>query len=227
MHNAGHKDQAASGRIDPWYVGRGLRAKGLLAGLAAVATVALAACGEPRQDAKEPTGRYHVSAKASFASGQKLAKRSQLVIRVRNEENRKAIPNVAVSLKGFSTNIKQQNVSDPSRPIFVINGRPVNLGGFPETKEAAPNGGETAYVDTWALGRLGPGKSRTFKWDVTAVRAGPYHVTYRVAAGLNGKAKAITVAGGPVHGSFAGRVSDTPPRTRVADDGKTVVRGTR
>ncbi len=168
-----------------------------------------------------------MSADASFPSGQKLARRSRLVVKVRNEENRKAIPNVAVTVHGFSTRIKQEDVSDPSRPIFVINGRPVDIGTFPETKENGPRGGETAYVDTWALGRLGPGESRTFKWDVTAVRAAPYRVTYRVAAGLNGKAKAVTPAGGPVRGAFEGRVSNTPPDTRVGDDGKTVVRGTR
>lgn len=189
--------------------------------------VGVSGCGEPRQDSKEPTGAYRVSANASFEPGQKLAKRSQLVIKVRNEENRKAIPNVAVTLQGFSTKIGQEDVSDPSRPIFVINGRPANIGTFPETKEDGPRGGETAYVDTWALGRLGPGKARIFKWDVTAVRAGPYRVTYRVAAGLNGKAKAIAVGGGPVRGGFRGRVSDTPPDTRVGDDGKSVVQGTR
>jgi len=223
MSNSAHKDQPASGRIDPWYVARALPAKGLHAALAGLAVVGLGACGEPRQDANEPAGKYRVSADASFPSGQKLAKRSQLVIKVRNEENRKAIPNVAVTLQGFSTRIKQEDVSDPSRPIFVINGRPMNIGTFPETKEDGPRGGETAYVDTWALGRLGPGKARTFKWDVTAVRAGPYRVTYRVAGGLDGKAKAVAVGGGPVRGAFKGRVSNTPPDTRVGDDGKSVV----
>jgi hypothetical protein len=63
---------------------------------------------------------------------------------------------------------------------------------------------------------------------VTAVRAGPYEVTWRVAAGLDGKAKAVGVGGGEApSGSFSGSVSDRAPDVRVADDGKTVVRGTR
>jgi len=56
--------------------------------------------------------------------------------------------------------------------------------------EIVPAIGETAYVGTWALGPLKPGEQKTFRWDVTAVRAGPYEITYEVAAGLDGKAKA-------------------------------------
>jgi hypothetical protein len=190
--------------------------------------VGLASCGEPRQDENEPEGKFAVSADASFPSNQKLAKRSTLAIRVRNDENRRAIPNVAVTLTGLDTRIKQQGVADPSRPVFVINGRPKNIGTFPETKEDGPVGGETAYVGTWALGRLGPGKTKTFKWNLTAVRPGPYKITYRVAAGLNGKAKAVSVVGDrPVGGSFKGTISAKAPQTRIADDGKTVIEGTR
>ena len=163
----------------------------------------------PARTRTSPSGKFAVSADASFPSDQKLAKRSTLAITVRNDENRKAIPNVAVTVNGFDTRIRQQGVADPTRPVFVINGRPKSIGTFPETKEDGPVGGETAYVNTWALGRLGPGKTKTFKWNVTAVRAGPYKITYRVAAGLNGKARAVSVVGdNPVGGQFNGRISD-------------------
>jgi hypothetical protein len=175
----------------------------------------------------EPTGRYRVSADASFPEKQKLAKKSELVIKVRSEENRKVIPNVAVTVTGFDRRIRQPDVADPNRPTFVINGRPADIGGFPETQEAAPKGGETAYVGTWALGPLKPGKTKIFKWTVTAVYAGKYTLKYRVAAGLNGKAKAVAVSGGPVGGQFKGEVSGTAPASRIADDGKTVIEGTR
>jgi hypothetical protein len=196
--------------------------------LLCLAAVGLSACGDPRQDEGEPKGNFAVSATATFPKNQKLAKQSELVIKVRNEENRKAIPNVAVTVNGFDTRIQQEGVADPTRPIFVINGRPKNIGTFPETKEDGPVGGETAYVNTWALGKLGAGKTKTFKWNVTAVRAGPYKITYRVAAGLAGKAKAVSVVGNnAVGGSFKGTVSNKAPQTRVADDGKTVIEGTR
>ena len=196
--------------------------------LACLAVAGLAACGDPRQDEGEPSGKFAVSAEGSFPSGQKLAKRSTLAITVRNDENRRAIPNVAVTVNGFDTRIRQQGVADPTRPVFVINGRPKSIGTFPETKEDGPEGGETAYVNTWALGPLGPGKEKTFKWNVTAVRPGPYRITYRVAAGLAGKARAVSVVGDrPVGGSFKGTISDKAPQTRIADDGKTVIEGTR
>ena len=83
-------------------------------------------------------------------------------------------------------------------------------------------------MDTWALGKLERRQDKTFKWTVTAVRAGPYRISYAVAAGLNGKAKAGRRERRPAHrASSRGTISDTPPQTRVADDGKTIVSGTR
>lgn len=194
---------------------------------ACLAAAGLVACGEPRQDADEPSGRFQVSAKSSFPGNQTLAKRSTLTIRVRNEEARRTIPNVAVTVDGFNTRIKLKGVADPTRPVFVINGRPASIGTFPESKEREPKGGTTAYVNTWALGPLRPGRVKTFKWTVTAVRAGPYKLTYTVAAGLNGKAKAVGLQGGKVRGRFIGDISDKAPQARIAGDGKTVIDGTR
>ena len=46
-------------------------------------------------------------------------------------------------------------------------------------------------MNTWACGPLEPGDERTLRWTVTAVVTGPFKINYRVAAGLNGKAKAV------------------------------------
>jgi hypothetical protein len=190
--------------------------------------VTLAACGsQPRQDESEPKGNFKVEVThASFPVQQKLAKRSDLVISVRNAGD-KAIPNLAVTVNGFDKRVSEPDLADPTRPVFVINGKPETIGGFPEAKEAAPGGGQTAFVNTWALGKVNPGRVATFRWTVTAVKAGPFRLSYRVAAGLQGKAKAVALGGGPVLGSFKGTVSDTPPQSRVADDGHTVINGTR
>jgi hypothetical protein len=198
------------------------------AALGCLAVIGLAACGGPRQDANEPKGKFKVEVmRASFPVTQKLAKRSSLVIAVRNAGD-KTIPDLAVSVDGFSKRLSDPALSDPTRPIFVINGVPRQIGGFPESQEAAPRGGDTAYVNTWALGKLRAGKQRTFRWSVTAVKAGPFKIRYTVAAGLDGKAKAIDAGTGrrPT-GSFTGTVSDKAPTTRVADDGHTIVNGTR
>jgi hypothetical protein len=197
-------------------------------GAIGLCATALAGCGGgERQDANEPKGEFRLEVTdADFPSEQKLAKRSTLRITVRNSGDR-TVPNVAVTVRGFDERLEGRDLADPERPVFVINGQPKDIGGFPESKEAAPEGGETAYVDTWALGKLRAGQERTFKWSVTAVRGGDYKLQYEVAAGLDGKAKAVGVGGAAPRGEFAGTISDTPPVTRVGDDGKTIIRGTR
>jgi hypothetical protein len=205
---------------------RARRALGILGSISAAAT--LAACGaQPRQDENEPKGNFKVEVtRATFPEQQKLAKPSDLVIRVRNAGNR-TIPDMAVSVTGFDRRSTAPDLADPNRPVFVVNARPVSIGGVPEAKEAAPAGGETAYVGTWALGPVKAGGVKTFRWRVTAVKAGPFRIKYTVSAGLDGKARAVVAGGGRPTGSFAGTVSDKPPQSRVADDGHTVINGTR
>jgi len=60
---------------------------------------------------------------------------------------------------------------------------------------------------------------------VTPVVAGTYTVHYELAAGLNGKAKAVTSDGGPVGGEFVVTISDKPPQTSVAANGDVVTQG--
>lgn len=197
--------------------------------LAGACALTLAACGGgERQDENEPEGDFKVEVvKAEFPSKQKLAKRSDLVITVKNAEADESIPNIAVTVRGFDVKLDNDTLADPKRPVFVINGVPKDIGTFPESKEASPEGGETAYVDTWALGPLKAGEEKTFKWNVTAVRPGPYRLRYRVAAGLDGKANAVGANGTAPSGLFIGTVKDKAPDTRIADDGKTVVEGLR
>jgi hypothetical protein len=231
--------QPALGRASPWYVPAALEARrahgrrsrrhaAAAACLGLTVSVGLAACGggDP-QDKNEPKGNFQVDVlDASFPGKQKLAKRSDLVIKVKNSGDEE-IPNIALTVSGFDERRDNPDLADPNRPVFVINGVPKQIGGFPESKDASPPGCDTAYVNTWACGKLGVGKVKTFKWTVTAVRAGPYKIRYTVAAGLNGKAKAVDANGAAPTGAFRGTISDTPPQTRVADDGHTIVSGTR
>jgi hypothetical protein len=170
----------------------------------------VAGCGGgQRQDADEPSGTYKVQVvEAKFPDKQALAKRSKMVITVKNVDT-KTIPNVAITVKSFDITKNDPTLADPRRPQFIVN--------------TGPAGGDTAYVGTSALGPLKPGETRTFKWDVTAVVAGKYSLKYAVAAGLNGKAKAILAGGGSPRGEFIGTVSSKAPAAKVADDGKTVV----
>ncbi len=195
---------------------------------ALLSALALGSCGGgERQDANEPEGEFRVElVEASFPADQQLARRSNLEITVRNAERRRTVPNIAVTVKGFEARVDDGYEADPSRPVFVINGRQKEIGTYPESKEAAP-GGETAYNGTWTLGPLRPGQRKTFRWSVTAVRPGPYRLSYEVAAGLDGKARAVAAGGRPLKGRFSGAVEDEPPDTRVGEDGRTVVKGVR
>ena len=196
---------------------------------ALIGVVAVAGCGGgERQDADEPEGDFAVEVVAAmFPKEQKLAQSSDLVITVRNAGD-EAVPNVAVTVTGLNYRATEPGLSDPGRPRFVVNGVPRRIGGFPEAKDATPLGCDTAYVDTWACGPLKPGAEKTFEWQVTAVKAGPYEIDWRVAAGLDGKANAVGPGGEKApSGNFSGTVSREAPDVRVADDGKTVVSGTR
>jgi hypothetical protein len=208
-----------------WYVRRALRGWSV----AAVCLLAIAGCGGgERQDENEPEGNFPVEVvEAKFPEAQKLAKSSDLVVTLRNA-GKKTIPNITVTVNGFDKRKKNPDLADPNRPVFALNGVQVEIAGFPEAKDASPRGCDTAYVNTWACGPLRPNQQKTFRWSVTAVQAGDFNVNWAVAAGLDGKAKAVAMGGGPApRGSFSGTISNEAPDVRVADDGSTIVNGTR
>jgi hypothetical protein len=193
--------------------------------LPAVCLLAVAGCGGgERQDENEPEGDFKVEVvEASFPTEQKLAKRSQLVIVVRNADTRQ-IPNIAVTMRGLDYRKDDPELADQRRPQFVVNGKFKNFGNIEDAQALTPGGVENpTYVDTWSLGPLEPGESKRFRWDVTAVVAGPYELRYSVAAGLDGKARAVDESGETPQGVFTGTVSDAAPQTRIAADGKTIV----
>jgi hypothetical protein len=129
-----------------------------------------------------------------------------------------------VTIAGLDYRATQPGLANPERPQFAVNAVPREIGGFPEAKDATPDGCDTAYVNTWACGPLKPGAQRTFEWKLTPVKAGPYKISWRVVAGLNGKAKAVaSTGGGAPAGTFSGSVSNAAPDVRIAADGKTVV----
>ena len=185
-----------------------------------VTTVLVAGCGSgPRQDADEPSGSYKLEvAAAKFPASQSIAQDSRMIVTVRNDDT-KAAPNVAVTVEtdpskagqgtvAFGQRVDDSRLSDNERPVWVVN--------------EGPPGGDSAATNTWALGRLGPGETRTFTWKVTAVEPGSYTLRYRISPGLAGKAK--LAAGGRTDGLFKVTIDDKPVPARVNDKGQ-VVRG--
>jgi hypothetical protein len=169
----------------------------LLGALVVLFAVVLAGCGGgKKQDVDEPEGTWKVDViSASFPGKQFLADTTELQITVKNVDTRD-VPNLAVTVDGFDRRDENQQFAEPKRPIWVIEDGPENAG--------------TAYTDTWAVGKVPAGQTRTLKWKVTAVRAGTYSVRFRVAAGLNGKAKAELPDGEAPVGEFVTRVSEKP-----------------
>jgi hypothetical protein len=200
------------------------RGHALVGGLCGLLAVAAIGCGgDERQDANEDEASYEVTVvDTSFPKMQRLAEQSNLAITVRNDSDA-TIPHIAVTLKGLERRSENPDLQDPNRPVFVIDGDPAEIGGYQEVKLAAPGGGETALVDTWTLGKLEPGAKKTFRWRLTAVHAGPYELSYAVAAGLHGKAKAVGPGDAQPQGELKGTISERPPASRIADDGVTVI----
>jgi hypothetical protein len=203
-------------------------------------SLALFGCGGGQnQAASEPSGHFTVTVStASFPSSQRLSQHTHLVIAVHNAGN-KAIPDVAVTIcnvtcaypapKGegsssaaFGANIDQTYLANPSRPVWVVDRAP-GVCGF-SCQNGGQGAGVTAYANTWALGRLGPGKTARFDWAVTAVQAGKHVVAWQVAAGLNGKAKAVLSNGSAPHGTFAVNVATAPAQSYVNNSGQIVTK---
>jgi hypothetical protein len=189
-------------------------------------------CGGEQQDAKEPNGNFPVKVvSASFPAKQRLAKDSTMEIVVQNAGQQR-IPTISVTVKcgaglggSFNTTTADTNASDPQRPQFVVNKIPTATERVNPPLDPSPLERSSAFVDTYPLGPLDPGRTATFRWDVSAVKAGPYKLCWRVNAGLYGKAKAVASGGGQISGTFAGTISNKAPKASIGPDGHTVVEG--
>lgn len=189
------------------------------AAIVAVALTATGCGGGERQDAGEKKAKYRLEvSSASFPAQQSISQSSTLAIRVRNSDSKTA-PNVAVTVETAAAKPGQSSTSfgqtggdavqaDATRPVWIV--------------DTGPAGGDSAATNTWALGRLSPGQTRTFKWKVTAVLPGSYRINYRISPGLNGNAR--LAGGGRTKGSFKVNIDAKPVAARVDDNGN-VVRG--
>jgi hypothetical protein len=211
----------------------------------------IASCGGTRQDASEPSGNFPVQiVSADFPSKQELAQNTNLALAVSNSGD-KTIPNLAITIfttpnadpnadettdtgttgtgassttqelptvqGSFSIRSQQQGLAIPFRPVWILETGYPKLAG-----QTASAGAEAAQTDTYAFGALAAHQTKSIVWNVTPVQGGTYTVHYRVAAGLEGKAKAVTANGSVPEGEFVVRISTAPPQTRVDDSGKVV-----
>jgi hypothetical protein len=205
-------------------------------GVAILALAAgLAACGGGQgQDATEPSGNFPVKVtKAGFPNRQRISARTDLVLGIKNA-GKNTLPDLAVTIYtgetkadgSFNIRLDQPNLANPSRPVWILeNNYPKLLGGdvtLANVSKAPTAGAEAAQTDTFQFGPVKPGKSKQIDWRVTPAMGGTYTVHYEVAAGLQGKAKAVTPDGGPVKGEFVVTITSKPPQTCVTPSGKIV-----
>jgi len=218
-------------------------------GIAAMAlAVGVPACGGgQRQDVTEPSGNFPVQiTKAKFRNHQQLARSSYLQLAIKNAGN-DTIPDLAVTINtvaegqrnlkspatstgsgqgSFNIRVDEPNLASPFRPVWILEEHYPKLvtPQHPLSKiEKAPTAGASAaQTDTFQFGAVKSGDSRDIAWRVTPVRPGTYTVHYEVAAGLTGKAKAVTPDGSPVKGEFVATISAKPPQTCVTGSGKVV-----
>lgn len=163
---------------------------------------------------------------ARFPRLQSIARPTSLELVVRNIGPHTA-PNVAVTIDSFNYSENYPQLAANQRPIWVVDRGPGTIPPRPANSQAIspPGGGQTNYVNTWALGALPTGRAQTFHWRLVPVKAGLYTVRYTVAAGLAGKARAVSPTGGPVQGTFTVFVTKAPPPRHVNPNTGQVVPG--
>ena len=203
-------------------VAAGMRDSGrrlaVLAAAGLASAILGAGCGDERQDAGAPSGEFSLDVvDASFPAKQRIAESSTLKLEVENTGAR-SVPQLAVTVEtepaqegqapvAFGQAVDDPALADSARPVWIV--------------DEGPRGGDSAYTNTWAIGPLAAGASRTVEWEVTAAQAGRYRVSWRLAPALEGD---VTLADGKTEGEFAVTISDEPVPARVGDDGE-VVRG--
>jgi hypothetical protein len=162
----------------------------------------VAGCGGgEQQDADEPEGTYQLEAfDVSFPQRQGLGETTTLRMTVRNTGD-KTVPDLAVTVDGFGYRQDQVGEADQLAPLWIVN--------------VGPKVYQTAFVNTWDTGPLAPGRERTMSWSVTAVEPGTHTLRWRVQAGLDGKARAVTAQDQPVEGDITVRVTSRPRESRV------------
>jgi hypothetical protein len=180
--------------------------------------VLMGGCGGARRNAHEVAATYPVEVlTARFPAKQAIARDARFTLVVRNAGVR-TIPNIAVTLDSFYYTSTYPKLSVRKRPVWIVNTGPGKVATSPpvQTEEVnPPGGGETAFVNTWALGALAPHATRFFIWHVTPVKAGLHTVHYTVAAALDGKARARLAGGGLPTGSLVAAIAPAPPHTHV------------
>ncbi len=201
-----------------------------IAALAVAASVALLAggCGGGKEQGQDEVAHtYEIEPiDLTFKPEQAVGKPALMRFEVRNVDS-KTIPNIAVTLDSFYYTEKYPELAANKRPVWVVEQGPGTPPQAPVQSQAVspPGGGQTAYVNTWALGPLKPKQTKVFEWHVIPVKSGIHFVDFIISAGLTGKVKAVTPQGNQLKGKFRSEIAPAPPSRHVDPSTGRVVPG--
>jgi len=169
---------------------------------------------------------------SKFPTAQRLAETSDLILGVENTGD-EALPELAFTITtddgraddvvadgSFNVRLDDDSLSNPNRPVWILENKYPRPLGDPPSTGLGP--GFRAQTNTFGFDSLEPGESAEIIWRVTPVMPGTYTLSYRVEAGLQGLAKAVTADGGDVKGEFVVTITDKPPKATVDDAGNVI-----
>lgn len=196
--------------------------------LGACVALLVSGCGGGKeQTTGEPAHTFKVEVQdLTFKPKQAVSRPAVMRIKVRNADS-KTIPNIAVTLDSFYYTEKYPELAADKRPIWVVEQGPGKPPVSPAQSQAVspPGGGQTAYVNTWALGPLAPNATQVFEWKAIPVKAGAHRVHLEIVAGLGGKTKAELPNGGRLTATFEAHIAPAPPSRHVDPSTGRVVPG--
>jgi hypothetical protein len=141
----------------------------------------------------------------------------QLVFTIETDDGENNAPDAGSANGSFNTRLDDTSLSNPNRPVWILENK------YPREVDTPPppglGPGFVAQTNSWGFDTLEPGETQDIVWRLTPVNPGTYTLHYRVEAGLDGNAKAVTADGGEVTGEFVVTITDKPPKATVDNAG--------
>ena len=159
------------------------------------------------------SGVYRVEVPvATFPAVQHIDSGAVMRIDVRNIGDR-PLPNLTATITtdnantsapAFATRDDQPGLAEPSRPFWIIDLPPVD--------------GASALANSWTLGSVAPGETKSFIWQVHPIRSGARAVRWRIAPAFNGGSAQLADGSAPT-GRFPVVVRGIAPSATIEPNG--------
>jgi hypothetical protein len=152
-----------------------------------VLALALSACGGGENQAKDaPSGTFKATiVDWKFAEHQPLGTPQDFSVKIRNDDSR-AIPQLVLTVSGLRMTVHQPGAASDVRPIWL-----------PKVDQfATVTPYNSPLAVSYNLGKLEPGATRTYTFNLTPLRRGSHEVGIRIAPALVGSSKIVNASDG-------------------------------